>query len=102
MALAGVLIFSDKIIDKKLANEIRRCLSMTKVGAIIAREMIAMISFIALIRLQLYRWFRKYDNCLFLTYHEPGLLSRYFPFFSILSTYRTCHRQLLTDAWQQN
>ena len=33
MALAGVLIFSDKIIDKKLANEIRRCLGMTKVGA---------------------------------------------------------------------
>ena len=39
MALAGILSFSDKIIDKKLANEIRRCLSMTKVGAIIAREM---------------------------------------------------------------
>lgn len=39
MALAGILSFSDKIIDSKLANEIRRCLSMTKVGAIIAREM---------------------------------------------------------------
>ena len=39
MALAGILSFSDKIIDKKLANEIRRCLSMTKVGAIIAKEM---------------------------------------------------------------
>ena len=39
MALAGILSFSDKIIDKELANEIRRCLSMTKVGAIIAREM---------------------------------------------------------------
>ena len=39
MALAGILSFSDKIIDQKLANEIRRCLSMTKVGAIIAREM---------------------------------------------------------------
>lgn len=39
MALAGILSFSDKIIDEKLANEIRRCLSMTKVGAIIAREM---------------------------------------------------------------
>ena len=39
MALAGILSFSDKIIDIKLANEIRRCLSMTKVGAIIAREM---------------------------------------------------------------
>lgn len=30
MALAGILSFSDKIIDKVLANEIRRCLSMTK------------------------------------------------------------------------
>lgn len=39
MALAGILSFSDKIIDQKLANEIRRCLNMTKVGAIIAREM---------------------------------------------------------------
>ena len=39
MALAGILSFSDKIIDKKLASEIRRCLSMTKVGAIIAKEM---------------------------------------------------------------
>ena len=39
MALAGILSFSDKIIDKKLANEIRRCLSMTKVGVIIAKEM---------------------------------------------------------------
>ena len=39
MALAGILSFSDKIIDKKLADEIRRCLSMTKVGAIIAKEM---------------------------------------------------------------
>lgn len=39
MALAGILSFSDKVIDKELANEIRRCLSMTKVGAIIAREM---------------------------------------------------------------
>lgn len=38
-ALAGILSFSDKIIDEKLANEIRRCLGMTKVGAIIAREM---------------------------------------------------------------
>lgn len=38
-ALAGILSFSDKIIDRKLANEIRRCLGMTKVGAIIAREM---------------------------------------------------------------
>ena len=38
MALAEILSFSDKIIDQKLANEIRRCLSMTKVGAIIARE----------------------------------------------------------------
>lgn len=38
-ALAGILSFSDKIIDRKLADEIRRCLSMTKVGAIIAREM---------------------------------------------------------------
>lgn len=39
MALAGILSFSDKIIDTKLANEIRGCLDMTKVGAIIAREM---------------------------------------------------------------
>ena len=39
MALAGILSFSDKIIDKKLAEEIWRCLRMTKVGAIIAREM---------------------------------------------------------------
>lgn len=39
MALAGILSFSDKIIDKKLAEEIRGCLKMTKVGAIIAREM---------------------------------------------------------------
>ncbi len=37
--MAGILSFSDKIIDKKLASEIRRCLSMTKVGAIIAKEM---------------------------------------------------------------
>lgn len=34
MVLAGILSFSDKIIDKELANEIRRSLSMTKVGAI--------------------------------------------------------------------
>ena len=39
MALAGILSFSDKIIDRKLASEIRRCLSMTKVGAIIAKEL---------------------------------------------------------------
>ena len=38
-ALAGILSFADKVIDNKLANEIRRCISMTKVGAIIAREM---------------------------------------------------------------
>lgn len=37
-ALAGILSFSDKIIDKKLASEVRGCLGMTKVGAIIARE----------------------------------------------------------------
>lgn len=37
-ALAGILSFSNKIIDKKLASEVRGCLGMTKVGAIIARE----------------------------------------------------------------
>lgn len=38
-AMAGILSFSDKIIDKKLADKVRGCLDMTKVGAIIAREM---------------------------------------------------------------
>ena len=39
MALAGILSFSDKIIDQKLANEMRRGRKKTKEGAIIAREM---------------------------------------------------------------
>ena len=38
-AVAGILSFSDKIIDKKLADKVRGCLKMTKVGAIIAQEM---------------------------------------------------------------
>ena len=38
-AMAGILSFSDKIIDDKLADKVRGCLDMTKVGAIIAREM---------------------------------------------------------------
>lgn len=37
-AVAGILSFADKIIDEKLAKEIGGCLGMTKVGAIIARE----------------------------------------------------------------
>ena len=39
MALAGILSFSDKIIDKKLAEKIGGILKMTKVGAYFVREM---------------------------------------------------------------
>lgn len=39
MALAGILSFSDKIIDKKFAEKIGGILKMTKVGAYFVREM---------------------------------------------------------------
>lgn len=38
---AGVLSFTDKIIDEEVAEEIRRRLEMTKVGRIIYEEKIA-------------------------------------------------------------
>ena len=36
--LAGILAFTDKIIDEEEANKIRRTIEMTKVGMIIERE----------------------------------------------------------------
>lgn len=39
--LSGLLTFSDKIIDAEAAEDIRRALTMTKVGRIIAEEMVA-------------------------------------------------------------
>ena len=38
-ALAGILTFTDKLIDMKTANQIRRMIGMTKVGWIIDQEM---------------------------------------------------------------
>ena len=37
---AGILSFTDKIIDEEVAEEIRRRLEMTKVGRIIYEEMV--------------------------------------------------------------
>ena len=37
-ALAGILSFGDKVIDEQTANTIRRILTMTKVGQMIADE----------------------------------------------------------------
>ena len=41
MNTAGILSFTDKIIDEEVAEEIRRRLEMTKVGRIIYEEKIA-------------------------------------------------------------
>lgn len=35
---AGILCFTDKIIDKEVAEDIRRKLDMTKVGSLLVRE----------------------------------------------------------------
>ena len=36
--LAGIMTFTDKVIDEDTANEIRRVIGMTKIGMMIERE----------------------------------------------------------------
>ncbi len=36
--LAGIITFTDKVIDEDTANDIRRAIGMTKIGMIIERE----------------------------------------------------------------
>lgn len=36
--LAGLLVFADKVIDQEAAEEVRRCIYMTKIGRLIAKE----------------------------------------------------------------
>ena len=36
--LAGIMTFTDKVIDEDTANEIRRVIGMTKIGMMIKRE----------------------------------------------------------------
>ncbi len=36
--LAGIITFTDKVIDEDTANDVRRAIGMTKIGMIIERE----------------------------------------------------------------